>query len=77
MANDHLATGGSYNTKTSANSTAPKTGAYIAQVENVFLVFDKMDNGAPILPGSIIVRGSGTSRNIDTIITHYLKKVKS
>jgi hypothetical protein len=69
MANDHLATGGAYKTKTSANSTPQKTGAYIAQVENVFLVFDKMDNGAPILPGSIIVRGSGTSRNIETIIT--------
>lgn len=69
MATDQLTTGGAYTSKTSANSTSAKTGAYIAQVDDVFLVFGTMDNGAPILPGSIVVKGSGTSRNIETIIT--------
>lgn len=68
MANDHLKTGGGYNVSTPANNTPTKTGAYIAQVDNVFLVFDKDDNGAPILPGAILVKGSGTGRNINTII---------
>ena len=68
MANEHLATGGGYKVSTSGNVSSAKAGAYLAQVTEVFLVFEKDDVGRPIIPGSIMVQGSGPNRSVDTII---------
>jgi hypothetical protein len=69
MATDEqLVTGGGYKVSTSGNMSSGKAGAYIAQVTEVFLVFEKDDTGRPIVPGSILVQGSGPGRNVDTII---------
>ena len=68
MAGEHLSNAGSYNVSTPSNASAGNKQAYTAQVTEVFLTFDKDDDGKPILPGTIRVQGAGTGRSIETLI---------
>jgi len=69
MANgENLNNVGSYNVSTPGNTPKGNNQAYTAEVTEVFLKFEKDDDGKPILPGTIRVKGAGTGRSIETLI---------